>query len=308
MWDVKMPFHREDGMFAPFGHVVTAMVTPFDNEGKVAEDLVRGLVKRLTETGTQTVLVGGTTGESPTLIESELIGLVDLLREELPEGTKLMVGTGSNSTARAVKLSKKVAKKGVDGLLQVNPYYNKPTQSGLEAHFRAVAEAVDTSILLYNIPGRTGVNCEPETLAKLAEVENIVGVKEAAGSVEQAARIRSLTDPETFAVYSGDDALTLPMMSVGAIGVVSVASHIVGGKIRSMIEAYLKGEVEKARDTHLSLMGLFKALFCRTNPIPVKYALNRIGCPVGGHRLPLQSLDDAGREIVDAALKEAGLI
>jgi len=295
-------------MFLPFGHLVTAMVTPFDNQGKPAEDLATGLVKRLVSTGTQTILVGGTTGESPTVEDSELIRLVELVRREAGNGTKIMVGTGTNSTEKTIKLSRKIAKLGVDGLLVVCPYYNKPTQGGLEAHFRAVAKAVDVPILLYNIPGRTGVNCEPETMAKLAEIDNIVGVKEAAGSIDQASLIRSMTPEDKFAIYSGDDSLTLPMLSVGAVGVVSVASHIVGGKIRQMIESYFKGEVENARAIHLSLMPIFKALFCRTNPVPVKYALNRIGCSVGGHRLPLLPLDDAGRETVDAGLKAVGLI
>jgi len=295
-------------MFTPFGHLVTAMVTPFDNEGKVAGDLVEGLADKLVKSGTETILVGGTTGESPTLRMDELLKLVKTLKKLLPKGVKLMVGTGTNSTEKSIELSVKVAELGVDGLLLVNPYYNKPTQAGLEAHFKAIADAVDTSVLLYNIPGRTGVNCEPETLARLAEVENIVGVKEASGSVSQVAEISSLTDPEKFAIYSGDDGLTLPFLSVGAVGVVSVASHLVGKKLRSMIEAFLAGDINKAREIHVSLIPLFRGLFCRTNPIPVKYALNRIGVPVGGHRLPLLQLDDAGREIVDTALRETGLL
>ena len=295
-------------MFVPFGHLVTAMVTPFDNEGKLAQDLVKGLVKRLVNSGTQTILIGGTTGESPTLAESEILAIIDLVRDEASDDVKIIVGTGSNSTDKSVKLSRKVAKKSVDGLLVVNPYYNKPTQAGLLAHFSEVANAVDVPILLYNIPGRTGVNCEPETIAKLSEVKNIAGVKEAAGSVDQAAQICAITNRDEFALYSGDDSLTLPMLSVGGVGVVSVASHLVGGKIRDMIESYFRGEIEKSRDVHLSLMPLFKALFCRTNPIPLKYALNRVGTSVGKHRLPLTPLDDEGRAIVDAGLKEVGLV
>ncbi len=294
-------------MFTPFGNLVTAMVTPFDNDGKIAEDLVKGLINHLVESGTQTVLVGGTTGESPTLTEDELLSLIDLAKDEIPDDVKLLAGTGTNSTDKTVKLSIKAADRGADALLLVNPYYNKPTQAGLEAHFRAVAEAVDIPILLYNIPGRTGVNCEPETIAKLSEIDNIVGVKEASGCVEQAACIRMLTPEDKFAVYSGDDGLTLPMLSVGGAGVVSVASHLVGEKIREMIESFINGDVENARKIHLSLIPLFRALFCRTNPIPLKYALNRIGIPVGGHRLPLVPLDNTGREIVDIALKEIGL-
>ena len=295
-------------MFAPFGHIVTAMVTPFDADGNLALDLVEGLVNRLVRTGTETILIGGTTGESPTLDESELLGLIDSVREFVPENIKIMVGTGSNSTAKSVKLSVKVAEKDVEGLLLVNPYYNKPMQDGLYAHFRAVAESVDTPIVLYNIPGRTGVNCEPSTIARLAEIENVVAVKEASGNVAAVAKIRGLTPADKFAIYSGDDALTLPMLSVGAVGVVSVASHIVGSKIGEMIKSFFDGEIDKARDIHVSLLPLFDALFCETNPIPVKYALNRIGCPVGGHRLPLTPLSDKSREIVDASLKKAGLV
>lgn len=295
-------------MYAPFGSVVTAMVTPFDNEGKVAEDLVEGLVKHLVKNDTESILVGGTTGECPTLTESELIELVKLVKSAKPDGIKLLVGTGTNSTAKTVALSKTVSALGVDGVMLVCPYYNKPTQEGLEAHFRAVAEAVNTPILLYNIPGRTGVNCLPETIARLAEIPSIVGVKEASGSIDQAASVRMLTSEEEFAIYSGDDGLTLPMLSVGGVGVVSVASHIVGGKIKKMMESFLKGDTAGALSIHLSLMPLFEALFCSTNPIPVKYALNRIGCSVGGHRLPLTPPDEACRNTVDAALKEVGLV
>ncbi|MCK4719646.1 4-hydroxy-tetrahydrodipicolinate synthase [bacterium] len=295
-------------MFAPFGNIVTAMVTPFDVEGKVADDLVEGLAKRLVKTGTDTILIGGTTGESPTLQESELLSLIDTVRANVPDGTKIMVGTGTNSTRTSLELSKKVAGKRVDGLLLVNPYYNKPTQDGLEAHFRAIAESVDTPVVLYNIPGRTGVNCNPETIAKLSEITNVVAVKEASGSVEAVAKIRSMTSLDKFAIYSGDDALTLPMLSVGAAGVISVASHLVGAKISEMIKSFFKGDIEKSRDIHVSLIPLFEALFCSTNPIPIKYALNRIGTPVGGHRLPLTPLSDGGRTIVDAALKQAGLV
>lgn len=295
-------------MFAPFGNIVTAMVTPFDVEGKVADDLVEGLAKRLLKTGTDTILIGGTTGESPTLLESELLSLIDTVRAKVPDGTKIMVGTGTNSTRKSLELSKKVAEKRIDGLLLVNPYYNKPTQDGLEAHFRAIAESVDTPVVLYNIPGRTGVNCNPETIAKLSEISNVVAVKEASGSVEAVAKIRSMTPMDKFAIYSGDDALTLPMLSVGAVGVISVASHLVGAKISEMIKSFFTGDIEKSRDIHVSLIPLFEALFCSTNPIPIKYALNRIGTSVGGHRLPLTPLSDGGRTIVDAALKQAGLV
>jgi 4-hydroxy-tetrahydrodipicolinate synthase len=295
-------------MYAPFGNLVTAMVTPFDTEGKIAYRIAEDLVSHLIDTGTETILVGGTTGESPTLTQDELLGLAAYVRGLIKGDIRLLVGTGTNGTERSIALSEKVADQGADGLLIVNPYYNKPTQTGLEAHFRAIAKAVDIPVLLYNIPGRTGVNCLPETMARLADVDNIVGVKEAAGSVEQVAKIRLLLPEDRFAIYSGDDALTLPMLAVGAIGVVSVASHLVGRKIREMIEAFLTGDVKKAMGIHLTLIPLFEALFCRTNPIPIKHALNRIGIAVGGHRLPMTPLDDEGRKIVDAALKQAGLV
>ncbi len=295
-------------MYTPFNTLVTAMVTPFDSDGNVADDLAEGLVAHLVNHGTEAILVGGTTGESPTLSEEELICLVELVKANKPKKVKILVGTGLNSTDKSVKLAKKISALGVDGLLVVNPYYNKPTQAGLEAHFRAVAEAAGSDILLYNIPGRTGVNCEPETIARLAELPNVVGVKEAAGCVDQAARIRALTPEDSFAIYSGDDALTLPMLSVGAVGVVSVAGHLVGTKIRKMIDSFMEGDVADARKIHLSLLPVFKALFCSTNPIPLKYALNRIGVSVGGHRLPMTPADEACRLIVDEALKEVGLV
>jgi 4-hydroxy-tetrahydrodipicolinate synthase len=295
-------------MYAPFGHVVTAMVTPFDAKGAVAKDIVEDLVRHLLASGTDSILVGGTTGESPTLSEAELIDLVRLVRGLLKGDARLIVGTGTNGTDKSIALSRKVQDEGADGILVVNPYYNKPVQAGLEAHFRAVAGSVDIPVLLYNIPGRTGVNCNPETMAKLVDVTNIVGVKEAAGSVEQAAKIRRLLPEDRFAIYSGDDALTLPMLSVGAVGVVSVASHLVGERIGRMIKAFFAGDVRSATAVHLELIPLFEALFCRTNPIPIKYALNRIGINAGGHRLPLTPLDEEGRKIVDAALKQIGLI
>jgi 4-hydroxy-tetrahydrodipicolinate synthase len=295
-------------MFAPFGNLVTAMVTPFDSSSALDLDIVEELVGHLIETGTQTILVGGTTGESPTLSSDELIALVRKVRSLLKGDMQLMVGTGTNSTAKSIALSCKVAQESADGILVVNPYYNKPTQSGLEAHFRTIAQSVDVPVLLYNIPGRTGVNCLPETMERLLDVENIVGVKEAAGSVEQAAKIRRLTPEDRFAIYSGDDGLTLPMLSVGAVGVVSVASHLAGAKIKEMIDSFLAGDIVKARQIHMFLMPLFDGLFCRTNPIPVKYALKKIGMNVGEYRLPLTPLDDEARKIVDASLKAVGLI
>lgn len=295
-------------MFTPFGNLITAMVTPFDRDGRIAFDIVEELVQHLLENGTDTILVGGTTGESPTLTQQELLELIARTRKILKGDARLIAGTGTNSTDKTIHLSKLAEEEGVDGVLIVNPYYNKPTQEGLVEHFRAVANAVGIPVLLYNIPGRTGVNCNPETMLKLSDIHNIVGVKEASGSVDQAAKIRRLMPEDRFSVYSGDDGLTLPMLSVGAVGVVSVASHLVGREIKEMITAFFQGDHVKAANIHFRLIPLFDALFCRTNPIPIKYALNRVGIKVGEYRLPLTPPDEDARRVVDQALVKVGLL
>ncbi len=270
-----------------FGQVLTAMITPFTQDGAVNYDVAAQLAANLANNGTDTVVVCGTTGESPTLSWDEEYQLFTAVLQAVDQKAKVMAGCGSNSTKEAIAATQKAAKIGVHGVLQVVPYYNKPPQEGLYRHFQAIAQASpDLPLLLYNVPSRTGQNLLPETVARLSTVENIVGIKEASGNLDQVSEIRRLTSQE-FQIYSGDDSLTLPMLAVGAKGVVSVASHLVGNKLQKMIQAFNSSQVEIARAIHLELYPLFKALFMTTNPIPVKAALKLQGWEVGSTRLPL---------------------
>jgi len=270
-----------------FGRVLTAMVTPFKEDGSVNFALAEQLAAHLIEQGTDTLVVCGTTGESPTLSWQEQYELFQVVHHTVASKAKVIAGTGSNSTTEAIAATQKAAKIGLDGALQVVPYYNKPPQAGLYEHFKAIALACpDLPLVLYNIPGRTGQNLQPETVARLAEISNIVGIKESTGNLDQASEIRRLT-PNEFHLYSGDDYMTLPLLAVGATGVVSVASHLVGTKIQQMIQAFTEGQVQTATKIHLELFPLFKALFATTNPIPLKIALKLKGWNVGSTRLPL---------------------
>jgi 4-hydroxy-tetrahydrodipicolinate synthase len=273
-----------------FGRVITAMVTPFDETGNVNYEVAEQLADYLVTHGSDGLVLCGTTGESPTLSWDEEYQLFQVVKKVVAGKAKILAGTGSNSTKEAIEATKKAALLGLDGSLQVVPYYNKPPQEGLYEHFRAIARSCpDLSIMLYNIPGRTGQNLLPETVAKLAQIENIVAIKEASGDLEQACQIRRLTEPN-FSIYAGDDFLTLPLMTVGGMGVVSVASHLVGEQIQEMIKAFEMGQTAQAREINLELFPLFKALFCTTNPIPVKAALNLKGWKVGGLRSPLREI------------------
>lgn len=270
-----------------FGRVLTAMITPFNQDGDVDYDVARKLATHLIDHGTDTVVVCGTTGESPTLSWDEEYSLFQVVKEAVGTRGKVMAGTGSNSTQEAIEATREAQKLGLDGSLQVVPYYNKPPQSGLYAHFSAIAKAVpDMPIMLYNVPGRTSRNLEPETVSELAKLSNIVAIKDASGNLDQASDIRRLT-PSEFAIYSGDDSLTLPLLSVGGTGVVSVASHLVGDDLQQMIQFFEQGDVRQALACHLKLMPLFKSLFVTTNPIPLKVALQLQGWSVGQCRLPL---------------------
>ena len=270
-----------------FGRLLTAMITPFDREGNVDYARAEQLAVHLVENGTDTIVVCGTTGESPTLSWDEEYKLFTVLQQAIAGKAKIMAGTGSNSTSEAIAATEKAAHLGLDGTLQVTPYYNKPPQEGLYAHFRAIAEAApELPILLYNVPGRTGCKLEPETVARLAEIPSIIGIKEATGDLDQASQIRALT-PAEFAIYSGDDSLTLPLMAVGAKGVVSVASHLVGNQLQTMMQSFAAGNVQEALRIHIQLFPLFKALFFTSNPIPLKVALRLLGLDTGVVRLPL---------------------
>jgi len=272
---------------ADFGQLITAMITPLDVDGNVDYEAAARLALHLIDHGTNTLVVCGTTGESPTLSWNEQFKLFQVIKEAVAGKAKIIAGTGSNSTSEAIAATVKAANLGLDGTLQVTPYYNKPPQSGLYEHFKAIANsAPNLPMILYNIPSRTGCKLEPSTVAELAKFSNIVGIKEATGDLDQSSHINSLT-PAGFDIYSGDDSLTLPLMAVGAKGVISVASHLVGNQIQQMMQAFTAGNVKAATAIHIQLFPLFKALFHTTNPIPVKTALKLLGLDTGVMRSPL---------------------
>ena len=278
------------------------MVTPFDASGAVDLALAGRLARHLVEQGSDGLLVCGTTGESPTLSWTEQLQMLAAVRNAVGPDTKVLAGTGSNCTTEAIEATREAAAAGADGALLVVPYYNKPPQDGLEAHFRAIAEAApELPLMLYNIPGRTGCTMAPSTVARLMDCPNVVSFKAASGTTEEVTALRLACGPR-LAIYSGDDGLTLPMLSVGAVGVVSVASHVAGPQIRAMIEAHVRGDGAAALAGHEALIPLFKALFATTNPIPVKAALELNGWPVGAPRLPLSPLPDAMRTTLSNAL------
>jgi 4-hydroxy-tetrahydrodipicolinate synthase len=263
------------------------MVTPFNQAGNVDYDVAAKLASYLVDHGSDALVVCGTTGESPTLSWDEEYQLFQVIKQSVTGRAKIIAGTGSNSTQEAIAATEKAANLELDGALLVVPYYNKPPQEGLYRHFREIALAVpDLPVMLYNIPGRTGQNLLPETVARLAEISNICSIKEASGNLDQVSQVRQLTPPD-FEIYSGDDSLTLPMLAVGASGVVSVASHLVGDLLQQMVTAFQQGQHQTALGIHLKLLPLFKALFLTTNPIPVKAALRLKGWAVGETRLPL---------------------
>jgi 4-hydroxy-tetrahydrodipicolinate synthase len=273
-----------------FGQVLTAMVTPFTAEGAVNYPVAEQLADYLVSHGTETVVVCGTTGESPTLTWEEEYELFQVVQKAVGSRGKVMAGTGSNSTQEAIAATKKAAKLGLDGSLQVVPYYSKPPQAGLYQHFRAIAQASpDLPMMLYNIPGRTGRNLESKTVAELAQLDNVVAIKEASGDLDQVSQIRAET-PSDFKIYAGDDSLTLPLLAVGGSGVVSIASHLIGLPLQAMITEFKAGQLEKAQQAHLKFFPLFRALFLSTNPIPVKTALRLQGWDVGALRSPLSEL------------------
>lgn len=294
-------------MVVDFGKVITAMVTPFKEDGSVNYDVAEKLAAHLAENGTDTFIICGTTGESPSMTWDEEYQLFKCVLQAVSGKAKVIAGCGSNSTKEAVAATQEAAKIGVHGSLQVVPYYNKPPQAGLYRHFQAIAEGVpELPLLLYNVPGRTGQNLQPQTVARLAEIENIFGIKESTGNIDQASQMRRLT-PAEFQIYSGDDYMTLPLLSVGAKGIVSVASHLVGLQLQQMIQAFEAGKVQAARDIHLKLFPLFKVLFATANPIPVKAALNLQGWDVGSTRLPLYEAESELTQQLETVLEELNL-
>jgi 4-hydroxy-tetrahydrodipicolinate synthase len=283
------------------------MITPFDRDGNVSYAVAEQLAAHLVDSGTDAVVVCGTTGESPTLSWEEEFELFKVVKSAVAGKAKVIAGTGSNSTSEAIEATRKAANLGLDGSLQVVPYYNKPPQEGLYLHFKAISQAVEMPIVLYNIPGRTGQNLLPETVARLAEIDTIVAVKEASGNLDQVSQVRRST-PSHFAIYSGDDSLTLPMLAVGASGVVSVASHLVGRQLQQMVREFEQGQAKTALEIHLTLFPLFKSLFLTTNPIPLKAALTLAGWDVGSCRPPLCGASDDLVAELRAVMLSLGLL
>lgn len=289
-------------MITKFGRVMTAMVTPFNEQGLVDFDEAIRLAGFLLSNGSDSLVLAGTTGESPTLTHEEEYQLFKELRRSFPKAL-LMAGAGSNATRTAVEATRRAQAAGVDGILQVVPYYNRPTQEGLYQHFSHVAKATDLPVMLYNIPSRTGRNMEVDTVRRLAEIPNIFAIKEAAGDLEQVKALRAAL-PVEFLIYSGDDGLTLSFIREGAVGVVSVASHCAGVAIHRMIDLAIAGDWERALHLETQLQPLFEALFITTNPSPVKAALRVMGYSVGIPRLPLIDVTPEELTIIKVALSK----
>lgn len=291
-----------------FGRMLTAMVTPFDENLEVNYAMAEKLAMHLLEQGNDGIVVNGTTGESPTLTDEEKIGMFRTVKNAVGDKAVVIAGTGTNNTRHSIELTKKAEECGVDGIMLVVPYYNKPSQEGMYQHFKAVANATKLPIILYNIPGRSGSNLLPETVARLAnEVENIVAIKEASGNLDQIARLKTLC-PENFAIYSGDDSLTLPILAIGGAGIISVVAHVVGRDLKAMVDAYFAGDVAHAQELNAKLYDVFKTMFITSNPVPVKYALNELGLNVGGVRLPLYEANEAEKAKIRASLNNLGLL
>lgn len=285
----------------------TAIITPFKENQTVDFDAAVNIAKHLVETGSEGIVVCGTTGEAPVLSVEERLQLYTVIQDKVGHQAEVWAGTGSNNTGFSVELSKKAEQCGVHGIMLVTPYYNKPSQQGLYEHFKIIADSVSLPVMLYNVPGRTACNLLPQTIKKLSAVENITAVKEASGDMDQASLLYSLLQ-DRMAIYSGDDSLTLPMLALGAQGVVSIASHIVGRDIRQMMECYCAGDAEGARAIHTRLFPLFRGLFINSNPIPLKAAMNMLGLPAGGLRLPLLYASHEEQEIIRNILRETGVL
>lgn len=285
-----------------FGRLITAMVTPFDANGGVDYPQAKKLALALLASGSDGIVVSGTTGESPTLSKEEKLRLFSEIKGAVGTRGTIIAGTGSYNTEESIELTREAEQVGVDGILLVVPYYNKPTQDGLFAHFSAIAKSTKLPCILYNVPGRTVTNLAPETAIKLSRTSNIAGIKEASGNLEQASKIIQAAPPG-FLMYSGNDSDTLPLMALGAYGVISVASHLVGKQIKAMMEAFVSGDTRGAAAEHRRLLPLVNALFIVSNPIPVKYALNRVGFRSGKPRLPLTEPDEQTSAKIDAVLK-----
>lgn len=289
------------------GRLLTAMATPFHQDESVDHEGAARLARRLVETGTQGIVVTGTTGESPTLSTEEKLALYGTVKQAVGRSVPVIAGTGSYCTRESIALTREAERAGVDGIMLVVPYYNNPPQEGLYRHFRAVAEATALPVILYNIPARSPRNMEPETVIRLAEIPNIVAVKEAGGKLEQAAAIIART-PAGFRLYSGDDSATLPLMALGGYGIISVVAHLAGRLMRQMVDAFAAGRVEEAAEINGRLLPLYQAAFLSPNPIPLKAGLEMLGLPAGPVRLPLVPADERVTAEMRRALQGLAII
>ncbi|MDN7245132.1 4-hydroxy-tetrahydrodipicolinate synthase [Planococcus shenhongbingii] len=274
-----------------FGQIITAMVTPFDANGEIDFPATKNLVEHLIATGSDGLVVAGTTGESPTLSSEEKVKLFKFVVETVKGRIPVIAGTGSNNTRASIALTRQAEDIGVDGIMLVTPYYNKPSQEGMFQHFEAIAASTRLPVMLYNIPGRSVVNLSVDTVVRLSAIENIVSIKEASGNLDAAAEIIERT-PDSFTLYSGDDSLTLPILAIGGNGIVSVAAHIIGNDMKNMISNFRNGNTQAAAAAHRKLLPVMNALFAAPNPVPVKTALNLSGVQVGGVRLPMIPLNE----------------
>jgi len=285
------------------GRLLTAMVTPFDAKSKVDYQQAKGLAQALLDSGSDGLLLSGTTGESPTLSREEKLRLFTEIKSSIANRGVIVAGTGNYNTRESQELTKEAERIGVDACLLVVPYYNRPTQQGLFEHFSAIARATTLPCILYNVPSRTVTNLAADTVIRLSQIDNIVGIKEASGNLQQIAQIIQGAK-NGFLVYSGNDSDTLPVLAMGGYGAISVASHLVGIQIKAMMDKFLNGEIREASSIHRYLLPLINALFVIPNPMPVKYALNHIGFPVGKTRLPLTEPDEKQAEIIRKTLAD----
>lgn len=292
---------------ADFGALLVAMVTPMNKDMSVDIAGARELARRLVDDGCDGLVVSGSTGESSALTDSEKVALFEAVVEEVGGKAAVIAGTGTYCTAQSIELTRSAERVGVDGIMLVTPYYNKPPQRALVEHFSSIAASTSLPVILYNVPSRTACNMAPETVAELSRIKNIAGIKEASGDMTQVSWIRAMTSSD-FAIYSGNDADTLPVLTLGGRGVISVAGNLVSRTMKAMIESFEAGNTPKARDLHLKLLPLFEALFVESNPIPVKYAMSLLGMPAGPLRLPLVEISDAAAKEVRDALSGLGLI
>jgi 4-hydroxy-tetrahydrodipicolinate synthase len=304
-WQVETWQGREFCM-TRFGRLLTAMVTPFHDDYSVNYEASAILAKKLIANGSDGLVIAGSTGEAATMNQEEKLKLFAAVLDAVGDKVPVIAGTGSNDTKASIEFTRAAERVGVHGALLVGPYYNKPPQEGFYQHFKAIAESVDLPMLVYNVPGRTGTNILPATIARLAEIKNIVGVKESSGNLEQIAEVVRCT-PKKFLVYSGDDALALPTFAVGGCGLISVAAHVAGKELQEMTTAFFDGNLAKAQALHLKLLPLFKAMFITANPIPVKMAVTLNGLNAGPVRLPLVNATKEETEKIQKALMDAGI-